>query len=70
MPAAKLCLSVGEIESASQARIPRSVMTRKNTPATNTAPSRSCQEMPRAVSPKAMNAFSPMYGATATGRFA
>ena len=38
--------------------------------ATNTAPSRCCQVMPSAARPKAMNAFSPMYGATAKGRFA
>src|SRR5205085_5288431 len=45
-------------------------MIRKTTPLTKTAPRRCCQVMPKAARPKAMNAFSPMYGATAIGRFA
>ena len=55
---------------ASHFRTPRSVMTMKMTPLTNTAPRRCCQVMPNAASPNAMNAFSPMYGATAIGRLA
>ena len=70
MPTAKLCFIDGEIELASQVRAPTSVMIRKMTPLTNTAPRRCCQVTPSAARPKAMNAFSPMYGATAMGRFA
>ena len=43
---------------------------RKITPLTNTAPRRCCHVTPSAARPKAMKAFSPMYGATAIGRFA
>ena len=70
MPAAKLCFIDGEIAAASQLRKPTSVMIRKTTPLTKTAPRRCCQVMPSAARPKAMKAFSPMYGATAIGRFA
>ena len=70
MPAAKLYLRLGEIALASQVRSPAKVRMRKTTPLTNTAPSRCCHVTPSAARPKAMNAFSPMYGATAIGRFA
>ncbi len=70
IPAPKLNLRLGEIAFASQPRKPAKVMIRKRMPLTNTAPRRCCQVMPRAARPKAMNAFSPMYGATAMGRFA
>ena len=70
MPAAKLNFKLCEIDFASQPRSPISVMMRKRTPLTKTDPIRCCQVIPSAPSPKAMNAFSPMYGATAMGRFA
>ena len=66
---AKLCLSEIEIASAIRARMPVSVSSAKSTPLTNTAPRACCQAMPIAVRPKATKAFSPMYGATAIGRF-
>ncbi len=70
MPTAKLNLRLGEMASASQARRPATEMTRKSRPPRKTAPSRCCHVTPSAASPKAMNAFSPMYGATAIGRLA
>src|ERR1051326_5268224 len=70
MPAAKLYLRLGEIALPSHPRKPMNVMIRKITPLTKTAPRRCCQVMPSAARPKAMNAFSPMYGATAIGRLA
>ena len=75
MPTAKLCFMLREIDCASQPRNRSSVSTRKRTPLTKTAPSRCCQVIAsppivRAVRPKAMKAFSPMYGATAMGRLA
>ena len=70
MPTAKACFMLGLMELASQPRIPSNVMTRKTSPETKTAPRRSCQPIPREASPKAMKAFSPMYGATAIGRLA
>ena len=60
----------GEIAFASQARKPAMVMMRKTMPLTKTVPSRCCHVTPSAASPNAMKAFSPMYGATAIGRFA
>ena len=68
MPTAKLCFIDGEMASASHWRMPARVMIRKTTPLTNTAPRRCCQVTPSVARPKAMNAFSPMYGATAMGR--
>ena len=70
MPTAKLCFRLDEIAFASQTRKPANVMTRKSAPLMNTAPSRCCHVTPSDARPKAMNAFSPMYGATAIGRFA
>jgi len=59
---------LGEMAAASQERARHKVRMRKMHPATNTEPSRCCQVMP--INPKAMKAFSPMYGATASGRLA
>ena len=70
MPTAKLYFKLGEMAFANQVRKPAKVMTRNSRPLMKTAPSRCCQVMPRAARPKAMKAFSPMYGATAIGRFA
>jgi hypothetical protein len=70
MPTAKPCFRLGEMASASQERTPRTVSARKRSPLTKTTP-RSCgHETPRAARPNATKAFSPMYGATAIGRFA
>ena len=60
MPTAKACFRLGEMASASQARTPSTVMARKTTPLTNTAPSICGQVAPIAARPKATNAFSPM----------
>lgn len=60
IPTAKLCLRLGEIDAASHGRIRSMVKAAKAAPLTKTAPSRCCQEMPRAERPKAMKAFSPM----------
>jgi hypothetical protein len=46
------------------------VIARNTIPLTNTAPSICGQVAPIAARPKATNAFSPMYGATAIGRLA
>jgi hypothetical protein len=69
MPTAKLCLRLGAIADASQVRAPQSVSKRNNTPATNTEP-RHCCQLATATTVKAINAFSPIYGATAIGRLA
>ncbi len=70
IPTAKARFIEGLIESASQRKSPDSAMSRKSAPLTKTAPIRSCQPIPSVAMPKAMKAFSPMYGATAIGRLA
>jgi hypothetical protein len=45
MPIAKLCLRLGEMAPASQARARSSVNTRNSTPLTNTAPRLCCHGM-------------------------
>ena len=70
MPTAKACFRLGDTASASQLLMPSTVMARNTSPLTNTAPSICGQVAPIVARPKATNAFSPMYGATAIGRFA
>ena len=71
MPTAKLCFSERGIAFASQLRTLNTVSTVKSTPARKIAPSAVCQLNPIPFTTvKTMNAFSPMYGAMANGRFA
>ena len=55
-----MCFMLGEMEFASQVRIPSNVMTTNPAPLTNTVPSRCSRPIPIVARPKAMNAFSPM----------
>jgi hypothetical protein len=59
------------IALASHARAPHTVMTVNRRPPMKIAPSAVCHEYPSTLTTvKATNAFSPMYGAIAKGRFA
>ena len=62
MPTAKLCFMLGEIDRASQARRPSTVMSKNSTPLTKTVPSRCSKLIDHGgrASVKAMKAFSPM----------
>jgi hypothetical protein len=60
IPTAKLCLRLGDTAVASQDRMPSTVMRRKTSPLTKTAPSICGQAIPIAVRLKATKAFSPM----------
>jgi len=71
MPTLKPTFSFSGMEFTSQVRMFRTVSTAKMAPEMKMAPRACCHENPMTFTTvKAMNAFSPMYGAMAKGRFA